>query len=102
MDFTHVSEVVDANMAALESDISSEVFNVAGGKETSIKEIAELILRIVGSDMKPTFIKREVLVTKRRADISKLKRILGVGPKVNIEEGLKMLVEDVKTHPEDY
>ena len=102
MDFTHVSDVVAANIAALESDVENEIFNVGYGQENSLKTLANLILTNLGSDLKPEFVPREVLVTRRRCDNSKLEKLLGVKCEVNLEEGLKELVEHVKKYPEIY
>jgi UDP-glucose 4-epimerase len=102
LDFTHINDIVDANIAALESDVENEIFNVGYGGEHSLKELAEIILNIVGSDLKPEFVDRDVLVTKRRCDNKKLEEILGIKPKVGLEEGLRDLVKHVKEHPELY
>ncbi|MFZ5516776.1 MAG: SDR family NAD(P)-dependent oxidoreductase [Candidatus Zhuqueibacterota bacterium] len=102
LDFTHVSDVVKANIAALESDVTNEIFNVGYGEEHSLKELAEIILRLLKSNLKPEFADRDVLVSKRRCDNSKLKKMLGVECKINLEEGLKELVEHVKKYPEIY
>ena len=102
MDFTHVSDVVAANIAALESDVENEIFNVGYGQENSLKVLAKLILDYLKSDMEPEFIPREVLVSKRRCDNSKLKRMLGVECKIDLATGLNELVEHVKNHPEIY
>lgn len=101
-DFTHVSDVIRANIAALESDVENEIFNVGYGEEHSIKELAELILKYLHSKDNPTFIDREVLVTKRRCDNSKLRELLGVTLKIKLEAGLKELIEHVKNNPELY
>ncbi|MEK7535891.1 MAG: SDR family NAD(P)-dependent oxidoreductase [Patescibacteria group bacterium] len=102
LDFTHVSDVVDANIAALESNVENEIFNVGYGEEHSLKELAEIILNFVGSDLKPEFIDRVVPVSKRRCDNTKLNKLLGVKPKVNLKDGLEELVEHVRKHPELY
>ena len=102
MDFTHVSDVVAANLAALESDVENEIFNVGYGQENSLKVLAKLILDNIKSDLEPEFISREILVSKRRCDNSKLKRMLGVECKIDLATGLNELVEHVKKHPEIY
>lgn len=102
LDFTHVSDVIAANLAALDSDVENEIFNIGYGQEHSLKELAEIVLRLFKSDIKPQFIDREVLVSIRRCDHGKLERMLGVKPKVDLEEGLKELVEHVRMFPELY
>ncbi|MBT3168512.1 MAG: SDR family NAD(P)-dependent oxidoreductase [Candidatus Cloacimonetes bacterium] len=102
MDFTHVSDVVAANIAALNSDVENEMFNVGYGQENSLKMLANFILTYLGSDLKPEFIPREILVSRRRCDNSKLKKLLRVECKIDLETGLKELVEHVKKYPEIY
>lgn len=89
-DFTHVSDVVRANMLAMESDKlgHGEVINIGAGKNHSINEVAKLI----GGET--TYIdERPGEMRDTRADYSKAKEILGWEPKVTLEQGIKMLLE---------
>lgn len=99
MDFTHVSDVVEANMAAMDSGWGT--YNVGYGKQWTLKDIAYIILKEMGSSLEPIFTPREVAVTKRQCDNAKL-RELGVIPAVDIQEGIKELVNHVKLNPEKY
>ena len=98
MDFTHVRDIVGAAYRLLESDIVNEDFNVAPGRDTSIRELAYKIIEVMGLDMEPEFMKREVLVTRRRADNNKLRRMTGYEFHVDLETGLRDLVEHVKAN----
>ena len=40
MDFVHVADIARANILAADADVTDEVFNVASGAETSLKELA--------------------------------------------------------------
>ncbi|MBD3164408.1 SDR family NAD(P)-dependent oxidoreductase [Candidatus Woesearchaeota archaeon] len=102
MDFTHVSDVVSANIVALKREISGEVFNVCKGEENTIKSIAEFIISKLNSELKPEFIERDVFVTRRKGDNTKLKETLGYTPKITLQEGLAELIEDVKANPDLY
>ena len=102
MDFTHVSDVVEVNMRALESDVNEEAFNVAKGEETTIAEVAKIILEHCNSDLEPKFIDREVLVTRRRSDPTKTKELLDYACKVSFKDGIKSVIEDIKQNPQDY
>ncbi len=86
-DFTHISDVVEANMLAWRSDMGGgELFNIGRGKNYSIKEVAEMI----GGQI--THIPRrpgDALITL--ADNTKARKMLGWEPKVNIEEGIAEL-----------
>ncbi len=94
-DFTYVSNVVDANLAACEvPGISGMVFNVACGEDRSVIEVAEGVKRILGKNIESVHGPRRLGDVKRTyADITKLKEILGIDPKVKFDEGLKRTVE---------
>ena len=51
MDFVYIGDVARANMLAAESDVTDDVFNVASGVETSLLELAEMLLRVMDSDL---------------------------------------------------
>jgi len=87
-DFTHVSDVVNANILAMESEKvgKGEVINIGAGKNVSIKKIAELI----GGEVKHIPARLEPHDTL--ADNSKARELLGWEPKVSIEEGIEMLL----------
>jgi len=93
MDFVHVKDIAGANVAAFYSDVTNEVFNVGCQRETSLKELLELILKVNESERKPEFHPDNTInpVGKRIADISKLKDLLNYDPKISLEEGLKEL-----------
>lgn len=102
MDFTHVSDVVNGNILTMESKAENEIFNIGTGKSTTVKELAEILIKALGKDVEPIFRPREVLVTKRQADITKAQKILGFKPKVSVEDGLKEVALAIKAHPELY
>jgi UDP-glucose 4-epimerase len=49
-DYIHVADVARANVMAMASEVTGEVFNVVTGVETTVKRIAEIVLGITGSD----------------------------------------------------
>jgi UDP-glucose 4-epimerase len=95
MDFVYIDDVARANVRALASDVSGEVFNVARGEETSLRGLAEALLKTMGSDQSLEFGPERSVnpVSRRLADISKAERMLGFRAKVSLEEGLGRLVE---------
>lgn len=102
MDFVNVKDVVQANILGMESDITNETFNVGSGKSTSIAEIADQIMNLTDAKVKPVFETREVLVKQRKADISKIEKMLGFKPKIDIRTGLEELIKDIAKNPNLY
>lgn len=88
-DFTHVKDVVRANIMAMESDKvgKGEVINIGAGKNYSINKLAE----IIGG---PTiFVEPRIEAKHSLADNSKAKELLGWEPAISLEEGIKELVD---------
>jgi len=94
MDFIYVEDVARANILAAKSDITDEVFNIASGRETSLLELLELLLRLTNSDLKPRFEQERKVnpVRRRLASTKKAERLLGFKAEVSLEEGLKRLI----------
>ncbi len=94
MDFVYIGDVARANILAAKSDVSDEVFNVASGTETSLNELAETLLRVMGSDLRPEYRpERKVNPVQRRlADTGKAREKLGFETTVSLEEGMARLV----------
>jgi UDP-glucose 4-epimerase len=97
MDFIYIEELARANVLALKSEVTDEVFNVASGIETNLKELAATLMKVMGADpdMAPEFgPERKVnAVPRRLADISKARDLLGFEAEVDLEEGLRRLVQ---------
>lgn len=94
MDFVHVEDIARANLLACRADVADEVFNVASGTETSLNDLAAVLLRVMGSGLKPEHgPERKVNpVPRRLADTEKAARRLGFRARVSLEEGLRGLV----------
>jgi nucleoside-diphosphate-sugar epimerase len=90
-DFTHVRNVVHANLlAAKAKDAAGEMCNVANGKSYSLLDIIKVIEKIVGRKLERRHTpKRQGDVRKTWADISKARRVLGYKPVMGFEEGLR-------------
>ena len=94
MDFIHTADVARANVLAAGSDVVEGTYNVASGTETSLLEMAQALLRVMGSSLTvehgPA---RQVNgVVRRLADTSAAARDLGFKAEVDLEEGLRQLV----------
>lgn len=102
MDFVNVKDIVRANIMGMESKVENEIFNIGTGSSTSIRELAYLLRDLMGCDIEPVFEPRKVFVTERRADIRKAKKLLDFEAEIDLREGLREVVEEIKIHPERY
>lgn len=94
MDFVHVRDIARANILAAKTDVTDEVFNVASGTETSLRELAQMLTRIMGGSHESQFqpARKVNAVTRRLADTRKAERLLGFRTQVSLEDGLRELV----------
>jgi UDP-glucose 4-epimerase len=94
MDFVFIGDIARANVLAAQADVTDEVFNIACGVETSLNDLAEMLLKVMGSDLSIEYgPERKVnKVSRRLADISRARDRLGWQPEVDMEEGLTRLV----------
>jgi UDP-glucose 4-epimerase len=95
MDFVYIGDIARANLLAAESDATDAVFNVASGTETSLLELAQLLLSVMKSDLPVEHGPARAVngVTRRLADTSLAGEQLGFEAEVDLEEGLSRLVE---------
>jgi UDP-glucose 4-epimerase len=96
MDFVHVHDIARAVGLALDSAASGEALNVGTGQQTTIADLAGLLIEAVGVDVKPQFRPREVLVTQREASTKRIAEVLGWEPTIGIKEGLASVVDHLK------
>lgn len=95
MDLVYVGDAARANLIAAVSDVTNDVFNIASGRETTVRELAETMLRLYGrEDLRPEYVTRDArLVTRRWGTADKVREVLGFQPEVGVEEGLRRIVE---------
>jgi len=99
-DFVHVTDVARANVRALQSDCRFGFFNVGREIKTSIKELAELLLRLTGREdlgiqYEPA---GQTFVTNRVGSIAAAKKKLDFEWKVDLEEGMQSLIDWRNAH----
>ncbi|NPA07289.1 MAG: NAD-dependent epimerase/dehydratase family protein [Chloroflexi bacterium] len=89
-DFVYVDDVVRALVAAgTAPGLAGQVINVGSGEETSIRELANLILELTGRRATVLFNpRRDRGVERMRADLTKARRLLGYQPRYTLREGL--------------
>jgi UDP-glucose 4-epimerase len=94
MDFVHVNDVARANMLAVSSTASDAVFNVGTGVETSLSQLADRLLAVMGSSLRPQRAEARRInpVPRRVASIEAAERALGFRAEVRLEDGLRDLV----------
>jgi UDP-glucose 4-epimerase len=94
MDFVFTEDIARANLLAAASDVTDEVFNIGSGTETSLRELAEMLIRVMGRDLQLEFGPPRGVnaVTRRLADVSSAAERLGWKAEVGLEEGLTRLV----------
>jgi UDP-glucose 4-epimerase len=93
MDFIHVQDVALATVLALDAEKDNVPINVGTGIDTSVAALARILIAAVGADVEPQFNPREVLVSRRAADIARAREILGFEAAINVEEGMTNLVK---------
>ncbi len=95
MDFVYIDDVARANLLAAAIDSSDVVFNVASGTETSLVELARLLIEVMGSDVSIEYgPERSVNKVPRRLSDTRLAREdLGFEAEIDLEEGLRRLVD---------
>lgn len=96
MDFVHVSDVARSVGLALDSPASGEVLNIGSGKQTTVAELADRLIRAVGAEAESQFRPRDVLVTQREAATERARDVLGWEPAIGLSEGLASVVEHLR------
>jgi dTDP-L-rhamnose 4-epimerase len=99
-DFVSVYDVVQAVELSIEKEAAdNESFNVGSGEKITINDVAQTLLDIFGSKLKPVANLKYRTGDVRHcfADISKIKSRLGYRPKMNLKKGMEELVEWSRT-----
>jgi len=94
MDFIHVHDIARATVLALEADQANLPINVGTGIDTSIAELARILIDAVGTDVEPVFNPRDVLVSRRAADITRAREVLGFEPTIAVRDGMTDLIRN--------
>ncbi|OGG04277.1 NAD-dependent dehydratase [Candidatus Gottesmanbacteria bacterium RBG_16_52_11] len=89
-DFTYVTDVVDAFLAAAKSDNQNEIFNVGSDHTYSVNRLVKLL-----GGPRVRIPKRPGEPDVTYADISKIKRMLGWKPQVSFETGVGEILKHI-------
>jgi UDP-glucose 4-epimerase len=95
-DFTYIDDVVEATLlAAVSPKAEGQVYNVGTGRETTINQLARIILEVTGAQVEPVYVDRRDIdnIRRRVVNIEKIRRELRWVPSVTIEQGLRLTHE---------
>lgn len=96
-DFIFIEDMIDAYVKAMENPSTEGlILNVGSGRDVTVMEVAETIHKLVDSDNKLLFGKKEKAPFETnicwKADIKAIKRALNWRPKTNLADGLKKTI----------
>jgi len=98
-DYIHVRDIARANLLAMESDHADyQIFNVGTGCRTSVREVAQLLMKELGVEFDPEVSQKYRTGDIRHcvADIGKISTVLKYSPSVALEEGIADVVSWVR------
>jgi UDP-glucose 4-epimerase len=99
-DFTNVKDIVRGIVSACECEaLIGETVNIAFGREVTINEVAQNVLKLLGQDNKlsPQYMDpRPGDVRRHYADISKAREFLNFQPQIGIEDGIQHYIDWIK------
>jgi len=96
VDLVYAGDVARANVMALKSPVTNEFFNVASGVETTLRELAYLLIRLRGKEgkLEPEFQAMDTgLVTRRWGCPKKAREMLGFEVTTSVEDGMRRVIE---------
>jgi len=93
-DFTHVDDIVQANLLALETKAIGEIINVGTGRETSINSLVRTLADLMRTEIAPQYVPNPIrnYVSRTLADTSKAERLLGFRATTAFRDGVARLV----------
>jgi UDP-glucose 4-epimerase len=102
-DFVAVDDCARANICAIKAGATDRFYNVGTGKRTSLKEIAELLLNLTGSNQPINYKSRSeaTLVRNRIGDARRAEAEIGFKARLGLNDGLSQLIAWRKTHIEE-
>ncbi|MFC6716704.1 SDR family oxidoreductase [Natrialbaceae archaeon GCM10025810] len=94
-DFTYIDDIVDANLALLETDAADgEAMNVGSTGNITIRELAEHVIDVTGAEVEIEYTDaKEADARHTHADVSKARDLIGYEPSTSIKEGVSSFVE---------
>ena len=98
--FCYVSDLVEGMMRLMNGEHIGPI-NIGNPGEYTILQLAETIQKMINPDAELSFKPLpQDDPRQRQPDITKAKNLLGWEPKINLDEGLKMTIEDFRSRVE--
>ena len=102
--FADVEDVVEGLISLMNyRKAPGQIFNVGSDEEITIKALAQKIKRLTGSKSRISFVPYAKVygsdfedMLHRRPDLSKIKKLIGYQPRVNLEQSLKKIIENLE------
>ena len=93
-DFVYVRDVAKANVLGMQADCEDEFFNIGMGVGTTINELVDMLLELMGSNLKPEYKPQaQSFVTHRIGSTEKAEKLIGFKAQTQLLEGLRHVVE---------
>lgn len=95
MDLVNVYDVVQANLLAMDNASAQGIFNIGSGIQTTVRDLVSAISFVMGFTGFLEWAKSDgsLTVTKRQADITRAREVLGYEPKVKLADGLREVID---------
>jgi len=102
-DFVYVADVVEAVLRAAEREEAvGEVFNIAGGRQTSVLELVKVLNHVLGTHLEPVFAPpRPGEVRHSLANVQRVREVVGWNAEMSLWEGMRHLASSRGTLEED-
>ena len=102
-DFVAVEDCAKANICGMSSNATDNFYNVGTGKKTSLKELAEKLINLTGSNKEIQYAPRSqaTLVKNRIGSPQKAEREIGFKADIELDEGLRRLIEWRSSHKKE-
>jgi UDP-glucose 4-epimerase len=94
-DYIHVSDVAAAIVAAVETRVKSEIFNVGTGHNISVNSVVDILREFVPDLQVENVDGLKGYAKETLADISKAKKLLGWSPKISQAEGIREYYKNI-------
>jgi UDP-glucose 4-epimerase len=94
MDFIHVKDIARAVVLAMTAEKDNVAVNVGTGIDTTVGELAHILIDAVGVDVEPQFNPRPVLVSRRAADTTRAREVLNFQPSIEVRDGMTKLIQN--------